>query len=177
MPHRIQQGVLGIAVLGALLGLVALSRSMTTSGSLVLAPVVLLPYAILGLTSRAAQAELPQGILLAAALIFAGSSYLSLTPSANAQGALIVVVTPVLQGAVALFVYVVLRLLGALSPRVTASGSAVAVHVGITRPARAHPLLPHTRHRHRSSPTPANQFFRLTPACSGLAALAADARR
>ena len=123
MTHRIQQGVLGIAVLGAVVGLVALSRSMTTSGSLVLAPVVLFPYAILVLTSRAAHAELPQGILLAAALIFASSSYLSLTPSADAQGALIVVVVPVLQGAISVFVYVVLRLLGALSPRVTASGS------------------------------------------------------
>jgi hypothetical protein len=123
MPHRIQQGVLGIAVLGAVLGLVAVSRSMTTSGSLVLAPVVLFPYAMLALTSRTAHAALPQGILLAAALVFASYSYLSLTPSADAQGALILVVVPVLQGAVALVVYVVLRLLGALSPRVTASSS------------------------------------------------------
>ena len=124
MPHRMQQGVLGITVLGAVLGLVALSRSMTTSGSLGLAPVVLFPYAILAFTSRAAHSELPQGILLAAAAVFASSSYFSLTPSADAQGALIVVVTPVLQGAVALIVYIVLRLLGALSPRATASGSA-----------------------------------------------------
>ncbi len=118
-----QQAVLGIAVLGAALGLVALSRSMTLSGSLILAPVVLFPYLLLGLTSRAAHAALPQAILLAAALFFVGSNYLSLTPSADAQGGLIVVAVPMLQGAVAFFVYVILRLFGALSPRSTAPSS------------------------------------------------------
>ena len=123
MPHRMQHGVLGIVVLGAVVGLVALSRSMTSSGSLILAPVVLFPYLLLALTSRATHAALPQAILLAAALFFAGLSYLSLTPSADAQGGLIVVAVPMLQGAVALFVYVMLRLFGALSPRSTAPSS------------------------------------------------------
>ena len=113
--------ITAVLVAGVLVGLVALQRNVELAAAFLFAPVILFPYAVLFLTSRAADARATQ-VLFLAAVIVSGLSVFALHPNPDAQGGLIVLAIPLLQGAISVGLYVVLRFTGSLRRNLTLEG-------------------------------------------------------
>jgi hypothetical protein len=100
-----------VAVLaGGMVGLSSLLHNLEVLGVLILAPLVLFPYVLIYLLSERTILTPALAGLLVVSIGFVTLSLLTLTPSLDAQGGLIVVVVPALQSTIAFVAYVVLRL-------------------------------------------------------------------
>jgi len=114
-----RRATIAIIVVGAFVGVVAVKDSLTFIGSVLAIPFVLFPYVLVFLISGRAKGKAVNVALLAMALAFTGLSAAAMSPSTDAQGGLIVLVVPAIQGAAAIAAYLALRLTGGL----TASGT------------------------------------------------------